>query len=152
MQQHHNRKDEMRAQRDRVNLLPRTRRLLPIARSISAIAAIVVAGAFAVTGSSAIMPSASGGHAVAPASAKAASAAKPTDPVADASANPGILAPPDAIVGEADGVVNFVVRLADDGPEHGLCQLLDSQQHRRCGQLVQRRLQGLIRDAQLRSR
>ena len=41
----------------------------------------------------------------------------PADPVAEASSNPGILAPPDAIVGEADGVVDFAVTLADEGTQ-----------------------------------
>ncbi len=89
------------------------RRVRLIAKGVGAAAAIVAAGAYAVTGSTAVMPSASGGRQPAQ-QTKAATSAQP-DPVADASANPGILAPPDAIVGESDGVVNFVVRLADTG-------------------------------------
>ena len=72
-------------------------RPLLVGKGMSTIAAVAAAGAFAVPGSTA-MPS---GGAV--------------DPIASASANPAILAPPDAIVGEADGTVEFVVRLAEEG-------------------------------------
>src|SRR5215210_4282502 len=44
-------------------------------------------------------------------------AATLVDPVVTASASPGILAPPDAIVGEGDGTVNFAVTLAEEGTE-----------------------------------
>jgi chitinase len=64
---------------------------------MSALAAVATAGAIAVPGSTAVP----GGHG--------------PDTVASASANPAILAPPDAIVGEADGTVDLVVRLAEEG-------------------------------------
>jgi chitinase len=66
-------------------------------RPLLAIAGVAAASAFAVPGSTA-MPS--GGAA---------------DPIASASANPAILAPPDVIVGEADGAVDLDVRLAEQG-------------------------------------
>jgi hypothetical protein len=76
-----------------------TRRL----RRMGAVAALIAAASFAVTGSNTLA-----------ANAEIASQS-PIDPVISATATPAILAPPDAIVGESDGLVNFVVRLAEEG-------------------------------------
>ena len=74
-----------------------TRRL----RILGTVSAVVITAALTLTGSSTF----------------AAPLAGSVDPVAAATATPAILAPPDAIVGEGDGSVDFVVRLAEEGTD-----------------------------------
>src|SRR5262245_30671394 len=61
------------------------------------------------------MPSESGSRASSVSQDELAKPALHKGPVADTSANPGIIAPPDTIVSEGVGVVNFAVRLSDEG-------------------------------------
>ena len=74
-----------------------TRRL----RILGTVSAVAITAALTLTGSSTF----------------AAPLAGSVDPVAAATATPAILAPPDAIVGEGDGSVDFVVRLAEEGTD-----------------------------------
>ena len=83
--------------RPRASFALGTRRL----RILGTVSAVAITAALTLTGSGTF----------------AAPLAGSVDPVAAATATPAILAPPDAIVGESDGSVDFVVRLAEEGTD-----------------------------------
>ena len=85
------------------------RTALRLGAAVAAVATVVVVGASGVAGS-AVTPADSGTGSV-----RVDAAPASIDPIASASSNPSILAPPDMIVGESAGIINLVVKLADEG-------------------------------------